>query len=306
MRFFSRPFLHPKHWPFALLLMLCWCVAQLPLAWQPSIGRGLGRVLYRIRKVRHVNRCNLRHCYPDLDEAALEKATYESCVELGMSLMETFLVWFRGGDRFIDGRYVIKGGEHLDAAFAEGRGVIALACHHGAVDVNAALLHRYPRGDHKLVATYKATDSIVNAVLAKVRAPYTDKMLSATNLSGVVRTLRRGDIIWYAPDIEVKNKNSVFADFMGQKASTTTAIARLARATNAVVIPCAHYRVDDRFNYVFEFLPPLQHFPTEDAAADTRAVNAAIERIIERYPYRYWWVIKRFKKQPKGVSPVYL
>ncbi len=121
---------------------------------------------------------------------------------------------------------------------------------------------------------------------------------------GITRALKKKGVVWYAPDIEVKNKNSVFAEFKGVQASTTLAISRIARATNALVVPYAHYRNDDDRTYRLRIFPALDNFPSDEPIADTRALNRAIEAIIEPHPERYWWSIKRFKNRPEGEKKV--
>jgi KDO2-lipid IV(A) lauroyltransferase len=53
------------------------------------------------------------------------------------------------------------------------------------------------------------------------------------------------------------------------------------------------------------FLRPLEGFPTADAEADTRRMNAYIEsEILKRMP-QYLWVHKRFKTRPPGEPGFY-
>jgi len=265
------------------------------------MGAAFGRTLVRmVPKLKRVIRANLKACFPNLKPSERLEAEKQASSELGISIFETFWLWFNRLDRTVSGRFELEGGEHIQKAMAEGRGIIFLACHHGAVDVNGALLGLMDKQGRTLVGTFRQTDSVINALLYKLRAPFTDKMIPATDQRGMVRTLRGGDWIWYAPDIEVKNKASAFIDFMGVKASTTLAVSRLAKATNCVVIPFAHYRCSDVLDYRVSVHPPLENFPTDDLESDARVMNAAIEKIIAPHPYRYWWAIKRFKHRPEG------
>ena len=49
----------------------------------------------------------------------------------------------------------------------------------------------------------------------------------------------------------------------------------------------------------------FNYFPTKDAEADTRRMNAAIETVIRTMPEQYYWVHRRFKTRPEGEAPVY-
>jgi KDO2-lipid IV(A) lauroyltransferase len=53
------------------------------------------------------------------------------------------------------------------------------------------------------------------------------------------------------------------------------------------------------------FLPPWTDWPTDDAEADARRMNAWIEDEIRRNPAQYLWVHKRFKTRPRGEPSLY-
>ena len=180
-----------------------------------------------------------------------------------------------------------------------------LSCHYGCVDLNGVLLSSLDRGEKKFVATFRQTDEFVNRFLESVRSQYCDLILPSVDQRNIVKNLKANNIVWYAPDIEVKGKGAEFVDFMGIKASTTVVISRLAKITNAVVLPVAHYREDESPRYRLKIFPALESFPSDDLPGDTRQINAAIERIIEPDPACYWWVIKRFKRRPDGEKSPY-
>ena len=53
------------------------------------------------------------------------------------------------------------------------------------------------------------------------------------------------------------------------------------------------------------FLAPWTSFPSDDALADTAAMNRWIETEIRANPAQYLWVHKRFKTRPAGEPPIY-
>lgn len=297
---------HPKYWLLWALLSVFWCFAKLPRCWQVHMGAAFGRgMVTLVPKLRHVIRSNLIVCFPDLTPTERFEAEKQASSELGISIFETFWLWFNKTDSTVKGHYDLSGYGHIDRAMADGKGIIFLACHHGAVDVNGALLAQLEHKGRTRIGTFRKTDAVVNALLHKFRSPFSDRMMSATDQRGMVRVLRKGGWVWYAPDIEVKNKASAFIDFMGVRASTTLAVSRLAKATNSVVIPFAHYRISNGLDYQVVVHPALDNFPSDNLEQDARAMNAAIEKIIKPYPYRYWWAIKRFKHRPEGEESIY-
>ena len=301
-----RDLVNPKYWLLLLALSPVWLVAKLPYGWQISIGKVYGRFISKVsKKSRKVIATNIKLCFPQLSELEQQSLIDESAEQLGISIAETFLVWFRNNKEFIRDRVTLDGVEHFNEAIQSGRPIILLACHYGCVDLNGVLLSSLDRGEKKFVATFRQTDDFVNRFLASVRSQYCDLLLPSIDQRNIVKNLKNKNIIWYAPDIEVKGKSAEFVDFMGVKASTTVAISRLAKITDALVLPVAHYREDESPRYRLKIFPALAQFPSADLIRDTRRINEAIEQIIAPNPTFYWWVIKRFKHRPNGGKSPY-
>jgi len=87
-------------------------------------------------------------------------------------------------------------------------------------------------------------------------------------------------------------------------AATVTALSRIARLTEALVVPCiARERAWGR--YQIEFLPALENFPSDDAAADVGRMNAVIEAEVRKTPAQYLWIHRRFKTRPPRERSLY-
>ena len=305
MFFLHKDFIHPKYWLLCLIILAFWFITRMPYKVQITVGDRLGNLLYqRSTKVRKTIKTNVDACFAEMPETDRQKLAQQSGVELGKAIMETFLVWFRGLQRFFRDRVSVEGAEYYYDAVSQGRGVILLSCHYGSVDLNAALLSSLDRNNKKFICTYRQTNEIVNRFLRSYRGKFCDKLVGSSDQRTIVNELKKGSVVWYAPDIEVSGKGSVFASFMGVQAYTTTAISRLAKITNAIVVPVAHYRSQANHNlsYSLKVFPALKNFPSQDIQKDTRVINQTIENIISPNPASYWWAIKRFKIQPNGVS----
>ena len=100
-------------------------------------------------------------------------------------------------------------------------------------------------------------------------------------------------------------RDAVFVPFFGVPAATITGLSRLSKLTGARVHECVTEILPNGGGYVTRIGPAWEGFPTEDAEADTRRMNAAIERQVERFPAQYYWVHKRFKNRPVGEAGVY-
>jgi KDO2-lipid IV(A) lauroyltransferase len=124
------------------------------------------------------------------------------------------------------------------------------------------------------------------------------------DLRNLVRALRAGHTIWYAPDQGKRTKLSEILPFFGVPAITNTATGKITEMTNAPVVPYFAKREAD-YSYTLTILPALENFPTTDGAADAVRINQLIEEYVRQAPEQYFWVHKRFKARGPGYPEVY-
>ena len=79
---------------------------------------------------------------------------------------------------------------------------------------------------------------------------------------------------------------------------------RIAEMTGAPVVPFFARREADH-SYTLTLSPPLENFPTADAAADAVRINDLIADHVRHAPEQYFWVHKRFKARGAGYPEVY-
>jgi len=139
----------------------------------------------------------------------------------------------------------------------------------------------------------------------RARLRYADAMFAKEELRRSVKYLRSGGTVWYAPDQDMRGKDSVFVPFFGVPAATITATHHLARLSGAAVLPFFHRRSADGRSYTIRLEAPLEDFPSADVNADTARVNTLIERMVREAPAQYLWIHKRFKSRPTGEPPLY-
>jgi KDO2-lipid IV(A) lauroyltransferase len=98
-------------------------------------------------------------------------------------------------------------------------------------------------------------------------------------------------------------EDAIFVPFFGVPAATITGVSRLARLTDAQVLPVVTHLTPD--GYVVEIGAAWQDFPGPSVEDDTRRMNAFIEAEIRRFPEQYLWMHKRFKTRPPGEKRPY-
>lgn len=295
----TPPSLAPRHWLGWIGVGIGWCAGRLPWPLQRLIGRAIGAVLgIALRARRHAARVNLALCYPELDASARGKILREHFSALGIGLFEFARAWW-GSIAPLRRSVRIDGLEHLQAAVAQGRGVLLISGHFMNLEICGRLLC-----DHvPLAGMYRRhSGAVMEWAVLRGRLRYAAAMFRQQELRPALRHLKQGGVLWYAPDQDMLGKDTVFAPFFEIPAATITATHQLARLSGCAVLPFFHHREGDR--YVLRIDPPLRDFPSHDVAADTARVNAAIEAMVREAPAQYLWIHRRFKRRPPGALPV--
>lgn len=283
-----------------LVLLLLWCLRWLPPPWVAAMGRGLGRLLFHWGR-RRVTLINLKACFPEKAEAEREKIGRGVFESLGRSTLELGRLWYAPVD------VALEKVRMVDRQFMdEWRGVkpvIVLAPHFVGLDIGGAKFsHTYPEA-FSMYSEQK--NKVFDAALRRARKRFSDATLITRQqgLRPVLKALKEKKPFYYLPDMDFGAKDAVFVDFFGIPTATVTALSRLCEITGAKVIPLITRQTDD--GYEARFYPAWENFPSGDAMADARRMNAFLEERIREIPDQYFWVHKRFKTRPAGEKGFY-
>lgn len=273
--------------------------AVLPLALSLAIHRLIGKVLYRLLpKLRRVVRRNIEICFPDLDAAAVEALAKRHFEALGMSIAECAAGWFGSNRR---GRFEIIGLEYLTAAIALGRGVILYTGHFTALEILGQPFREFaPR--FAAMASHRSSP-LLEAIQTRGRLRMAHEMISSASVRSLIKCLKRGFVIWYAPDLAYPD--GVLLPFFNVPAMTNTATSKIARMSGATVLPFSYRRLERGARYELHFFPPLEDFPSDDPVEDTRRLTPYLEQFIRACPEQYHWMQKRFRWRPPELPDLY-
>jgi KDO2-lipid IV(A) lauroyltransferase len=291
----------PTQWPTWLGVALMVLLARLPWGWQRTLGRHLGallRVLLRGR--RRVAARNLALCFPELSSDARKALLRDSFEALGIGVFEFARAWW-GGIAPLRRGLVVEGLEHLEAARAEGNGVILISGHFTTLEVCGRLMCDFA----PLAGMYRPhAHPAMEWAVKRGRLRYAAAMFTRDQLRAAIRHLKQGGLLWFAPDQDTRRGDSVFVPFFGLPAHSLTSTHQLARLSGARVLAFAHERRADG-GYTLRLSPAFADFPSRDATADTAQVMAAIEAMVRTTPAQYLWIHRRFKRQPEGFPDPY-
>ncbi len=299
------PIAHPRLWSSWLLWACLKGLARLPIDAQWWIGRRFGSLFWHFAaKRRRITLRNLELCIPELDEHQRHALAKESFLQLGMSAMETAWTWM-GTKHLQPGyteRFHIEGLDYLEAARAEGRGVILIGAHLMSMDVIAPAIARVMTLD--VIYRYNK-NPLIERTMVNGRARYFPRVIEREDARAILTSLREGRTLWYAADQDYGARHSVFADFFGVPAATITGTARLANFNGSPVLMFSHYRDAANRCWSIHISPPLTEYPSGNAEFDAARTNALIEAAIRKAPEQYLWMHRRFKTRPVGELGVY-
>ena len=280
-------------------LSAMWLAAHLPYPLQVHVGQCLGLLSYYFaRSRRHICEVNLRLCFPELSEQEHKKLVIKTFRSNGIGLIEVAIAWFRDPEDYRS-RTTVTGLENLEAAIAEGKGVLLLGAHFSSLEMGGFLFNLV--GD--MDVTYRPNKNpLFQAAMFNGRIRHFRHVYDRKDTRGAMRCLKAARILWYAPDQDYGAKHSVFVPFFGVQAATITATARFAKINDSAVVFYSHYRNEDNSGYHLDFAPALKGFPSGNAEADARTTNELVEQAIRKQPDQYIWLHKRFKTQAAGPS----
>ncbi len=291
----------PKTWPTWLGLGVLRLVTLLPHGLALAIGRVIGRLAHAASSSRRaVVRRNIELCFPELTPEARDTLVLEHFKALGMSVIELGLGRW-AGDRHLARITDITGVEHLNTALEKGQGVILLAAHFTTLEVSGRVLALNTK---PFDAVYRKNRSdFITEVLRSGRERSAARTIEKRDIKAMVRSLRGGRAVWYAPDQSYNRKGSEVIEFFGVPAMHTTATSTLARLGKAAVVPFFPRRRKNG-RYELLLLPPFDDFPSDDPVADTRRYLEVLESHVRTCPEQYFWIHRKFKDLP-GSYPDY-
>ncbi len=283
-------------------LMLLWLLRLLPLRLLAAIGDGFGLLLYAFgRERRKVCLVNLERCLPELAPRARGALARRHFRGFARAFLERGILWW-GSPARIRRLVRVEGREYFEAV--RGAPLILLAPHFVGLDMGWTRLAL----EFDMVSIYSnQKNEVFNAALFAGRRRFGRQTLLSRQqgVRPALRAMQAGQPIYYLPDMDYGQRDTIFAPFFGVDAATITGVSRLARLAGARVLPCITRMLPRGEGYVVRFLPAWENYPGASIEADTRRMNAFIEAEVRQMPEQYLWVHKRFKTRPPGEAPWY-
>src|SRR5579872_3506338 len=293
---------------YAFAWLLLKFLGSLPRPIARACGALIAKSLFLMRPpLRRAAKFNLRLAFPELPEPARDAILRRMVRNIGWMAAE-FARLPRYTRENIEEAIILDGFENFAAAKRRGKGVLFLTGHMGAWELKPFAHALYSEPIYFLVRPIdnRRVDALVTRYRGLSGNRPINKNESARN---VLRILRDGGVIGVLADQNAVPAESVFVDFFGIPAATTSGIARLARRTGAAVVPVYSYWDTGLRKYRLRYDPALDLTPTDDEQEDVRnysaRFNQAIEDYVRRFPDQWLWVHRRWKTRPPQEPAIY-
>jgi len=286
-------YLHPKYWGAWLLISFLFIASFLPFKVQWQVSRGFAFLAFHLVKSRrHVAQVNVDICFSDKSTEEKEKLVKAIFHENIQGYLDSGTSWFRNINKFKH-CIEVRGQDILERENANGKGILLAGAHFSILDLAGALTSLVC----DLNVTYRPLNNkLMNAVMMRGRYRFVKNAYHKKDIKRFISCMRRGEILWYAPDQDYGRNHSTFSPFFGRTAATISGLTFLAKAGRAKVIPYSYHRKGDSQQYILEFYQPLPQTNCEEE--DAANYNTWLESVIRQYPAQYLWLHKRFKTQP--------
>ena len=285
------------HVELALFLAVRGLVAALPARAVRPLGAGLGRLLWTAGVRRRTVLDNLGLAFPDLPATERRRLGARCYRHFGAMACDT-IAFSRIDPVEFCRRLTIRGWHHLDAAEAQGRGVVVFGGHTGNWEIAARTLGLYRTPYHIVVRPFNNT--LLYDHMRRDRERYGIREVPKNGAARqLFRVLRDGGRVGLAMDQRVRaSQGGIVLPFFGHPALVTPLPASLSLRTGAAVVPIfawpqpgGRYLVE-----VHAAVPPPPGLEGDEAVAElTTRLLGILEREIRGRPEQWLWPHRRWR-----------
>ena len=239
-----------------------------------------------------------RNMATHIGQAGLQAAKFSSIAEAGKALLELPRIWLRPQDEVVSRVVKVSGWELVEAAWAEGKGILFLTPHLGCFEVTA----QYYAARKPITVLYRRPKQAwLGPMIEEGRGA--NLKLAPADLSGVrklLKALKTGEAVGMLPDQVPGNGEGTWLPFFGRPAYTMTLAVRLAE-TGATVLLAYGERLPYGAGYHLKLFP-LSAALEGDLNQRAAQLNRELEVLIRDCPQQYLWGYNRYKV-PAGAEP---
>lgn len=299
---FQWSFLHPRYLHTWVGVAFMYLLSWLPYRVQRFMGRKLGLLVMTLLKSRKkIALRNLELCFPHMSNEKRTRLVKENFEHMGLAFFETCMAWFWPNWR-VRKHVKFVGFEKIAQYQAENKGLLLIAIHTFNLELGARAFGLHTLG----YGVYRPNSNPVFDWFQYRGRSRSNRLINRTDVKQMIKRLRTGECVWYAPDHDYGHHRYTWAPFFAvENACTTTGTHLLAKTSKCKVATLTFTRDIEGTGYTLTLDAPMDAFPYDDKDASAKYVNRFIERSILRAPEQYMWLHRRFKSRPEGEPSLY-
>nr|CBA27527.1 hypothetical protein Csp_A02720 [Curvibacter putative symbiont of Hydra magnipapillata] len=252
-----------------------------------------------VRSRRRVVDINLTICFPEWTPSFRRRQSIRTFVAFAQAWLDRGWLWHASPE-------VLRERLRLCGALEELAGeapTVLFAPHFVGLDAGWTALTQQGKRSYTTIYTDQA-NKVADAWILAGRKRFGGRLFGRIEgVKPIIAGLKAGEPLYLLPDMNFGPEESLFVPFYGRPAATVPSLSRFARLSRAKVVPILCRLTST--GYEIEILPTWIDFPSGDLEADTARMNRTLETYIKQMPEQYYWVHKRFKDQPAGMTPPY-
>jgi KDO2-lipid IV(A) lauroyltransferase len=266
-------------------------------------GTRLGRLARRILRRRdRLAMRNLRETFPQMDDAQRRRILDACWQHFGRETLTTIRMQNMPIEEIL-ARCPLVNAHLLEQGIALGRGVILISAHYGGWEVGGLALMAAVKDVRTI--TRPLDNEYLERDVARIRARTGAAVLDRRRAArATLKALSGNAVVVMLPDQAVLPREGILVPFMGRKAWTTPAAAKMALRVGSTIV--FTFCIPDANGHRLEFEQPIfvdQLSEDErNPEALTRRINDVISRRIESRPELWLWMHDRWKGTATGES----
>lgn len=291
-----------RYWlEYIPFIVVTWIVRLLPRNCALALGRGLGRLAYKVQPKRvRIADDNLQQSTFDLSAEERTDVIRKVFSNFGESFIDMLRLDMYSDDD-IDRLFTIEGAEHFEEAHKLNRGSILLTGHIGFWEAGNFLMPKlgYPFS----VVAKPMKNPMVDNYFRRMRQAFGTEIIdSRRGARKIVKALQENRAVGVLIDQHITVSEAVSVPFFGRPAWTTPAITQIAMKLQVPVIPAFMYRCENG-HYKLKISPMFvldKKATPENILEGTRLLTEKIEEGVRHDISQWFWIHRRWKHIPEN------
>lgn len=246
---------------------------------------------------------NLALVNPAIDGSQKKQLTTDIIRHQCLSTVESVKSWAMSPAWSIAQIRDVHNVEILHQSLANPKGMLAIVPHLGTWEIMNAWLNQFgaPTIMYKPVKGKVTNDFVLQG---RERLNATLVPTDATGVKAIFKTLKQGGFSIVLPDHVPEPSGGVIAPFFGIDTLTSTLASKLASKTRCALVGLSCIRREDNKGFdIFCYDLDDPKLYDRDAQISSKALNHAMEQMINAHFSHYMWGYRRFKHIPNLGNP---